>query len=100
MIMLVIMVMVFMFMLMIVVMMMMVVMLVVVVLIVVMMVEAQTIGVVGMMIAIMFELVVVGGGCGRGECSGAKPKQGGGGEANYGCTKHLSFPTLRMLNGD
>ena len=76
----------FMFMLILIVMMMVVVSLVLVVPLVV------TTRVVGMMVAIMFPLVVVGGGCGRGECSGAKPKQGSGGEANYGCAKHRSFP--------
>jgi len=75
----------FMFMLILIVMMMVVVSLVLVALVV-------TTRVVGMMVAIMFPLVVVGGGCGRGECSGAKPKQGSGGEANYGCAKHRSFP--------
>jgi len=58
----------------------------------VLVVPLVTTRVVGMMGAIMFPFVVVGGGCGRGECSGAKPKQGGGGEANYGCAKHRSFP--------
>src|ERR1700687_2105634 len=50
--------------------------------------------VVGMMVAIMFPFVVVGGGCGRGECSGTKPEQGDGREANYECAKHRLFPSL------
>src|SRR6202158_3585861 len=41
--------------------------------------------VVGMMVAIMFPFVVVGGGCGRGECSGTKPEQGDGREAPHSC---------------
>jgi hypothetical protein len=55
--------------------------------------------VVGMMVAIMFPFVVVGGGCGRGECSGTKPEQGDGREANYECAKHRLFPSL-LLRGE
>src|SRR6202521_364039 len=50
--------------------------------------------VVGMMVAIMFPFVVVGGGCGRGECSSTKPEQGDGREANYECAKHRLLPSL------
>jgi hypothetical protein len=41
----------------------------------------------------MFPFVVVGGGCGRCKCSGTKPKQGGSGEANYGCA-NIGPPSL------
>ena len=86
--------MVFMFMLMFVLIFILIVMMMVVVSLVVPVLLVVATRVVGMMVAIMFPFVVVGGGCGRGECSGAKPKQGGGSEANYGCAKHWSFPSL------
>jgi hypothetical protein len=92
MIVLVIMIMVFMFMFMLI--LILVVMMMVVVSLVLVVPLVVTTRVVGMMVAIMFPFVVVGGGCGRGECSGTNPEQGDGREANYECAKHRLLPSL------